>query len=117
VDARIEEDGDIHLVIRSKYKDEQMIVEFPNVLCKGANGSAHKAEMQQARDDFANLCGLESWATRTKRASPQDLTGTAGMVGVGFFDLTHGTPQSGVAPNNIELHPVLEFSAESCHLT
>ena len=117
VDARIEEDGDIHLVIRSKYEDEQMIVEFPNTLCKGAKKSAHKAEMKQARDDFATLCGLETWATRTKKAAPKDLSGTAAIVGVGFFDLKHGTPQSGVAPNNIELHPALEFSGEDCHVT
>ena len=117
VDARIEEDGDIHLVIRSKYPDEQMIVEFPNILCKGAKKSDHKAEMEQARTDFATLCGLASWATRITRASPKDLSGTAALVGVGFFDLKHSTPQSGVAPNNVELHPVLEFSAEDCRVT
>ena len=116
VDSRIEEDGDIHLVIRSKYPDEQMIVEFPNVLCKGAKSSAHKDEMAQARSDFATLCGLDSWAKRIKRASPKDLSGTAALLGVGFFDLEHSTPQSGVAPNNIELHPVLAFSAEDCHV-
>jgi hypothetical protein len=33
-------------------------------------------------------------------------------VGVGFFDSVHGQP--GVAPNGIELHPVLGFNADSC---
>jgi hypothetical protein len=114
VDARIEEDGDIHLVIADKY-DRKMIVEFPNTVCKGAKNSAHKDEMKQARDDFATLCGVPTWRTRTKKASPRDLTGSAALEGVGFFDLKHGTPQIGVAPNNIELHPVLKFSAEICH--
>jgi len=116
VDARIEEDGDIHLVIRSKYPGEQMIVEFPNVACKGARVSKQKTEMEQARSDFATLCGLDAWATRKQRASPKKLVGTASIVGVGFFDLKHPRPQSGVAPNNIELHPVLEFSSEGCRL-
>ncbi|MSQ21739.1 MAG: DUF3761 domain-containing protein [Dehalococcoidia bacterium] len=31
------------------------------------------------------------------------------MTGVGFFDLIHG--QRGVAPNGIELHPVLAIKA------
>jgi hypothetical protein len=30
--------------------------------------------------------------------------------GVGFFDVKHAKPQHGVAPNNIELHPVLAIS-------
>jgi hypothetical protein len=117
VDARIEEDGDIHLVIRSKYANEQMIVEFPNVACKGARVSAERDEMEQARSDFATDCGLDAWATRRKRASPKELRGTASVVGVGFFDLKHPRPQSGVAGNNIELHPVLQFSSEDCRLT
>ena len=116
VNARIEEDGDIHLVIADKY-DRKMIVEFPNTVCKGAKDSAHADEMKQARDDFATLCGVPTWRTRATKASPRDLAGTAALEGVGFFDLAHGTPQVGVAPNNIELHPVLRFSAENCHPT
>lgn len=116
VDARIEDDGDIHLVIHSKYSSQQMIVEFPNVACKGARVSKHKTEMEQARTDFATQCGLDAWATRKTRASPKRLRGSASLLGVGFFDLKHSTPQSGVAPNNIELHPVLQFSAENCRL-
>jgi hypothetical protein len=101
VNARIEEDGDIHLVIRDKHPEHMMIVEFPNTLCKGADSSAHTDEMTLARDDFTTLCGLPSWATRIKKAGPKRLTGWAAVIGVGFFDLKHGTPQVGVAPNNI----------------
>ena len=116
VDASIEEDGDIHLVIRSKYANEQMIVEFPNVACKGARESMHKDETERARTDLATQCGLDAWAARKNRASPKPLVGKASIVGVGFLDLKHPQPQSGVAPNNIELHPVLQFSAENCGL-
>jgi hypothetical protein len=114
--ARIEEDGDVHLVIQDKY-ERKMIVEFPNTLCKGAKDSAHKDEMKQARDDFATLCGMPTWRTRTTKANPRELSGSASLEGVGFFDLKHGTPQVGVAANNIELHPVLKFSTENCHPT
>jgi hypothetical protein len=36
------------------------------------------------------------------------LSGTATIEGVGFLDFLHG--QRGVAPNGIELHPVLRFT-------
>jgi hypothetical protein len=35
------------------------------------------------------------------------LRGAAMITGVGFFDYQHG--QTGVAPNAIELHPVIGF--------
>jgi hypothetical protein len=114
--ARIEKDADIHLVIEDKY-ERKMILELPNTLCKGAKDSDHIEEMKQARTDFATLCGLSTWDTRTTKASPKPLSGSAAVIGVGFFDLKHGTPQVGVAPNNIELHPLLQFSAEECHPT
>jgi len=40
-----------------------------------------------------------------------NLTGTATVTGVGFFDFLHG--QTGVAPNGIELHPVIGFTSLS----
>ena len=36
------------------------------------------------------------------------LCSTARVVGVAFFDFKHG--QTGVAPNAIELHPLLDFA-------
>jgi hypothetical protein len=36
----------------------------------------------------------------------------ATITGVGFFDFDHG--QTGVAPNAIELHPVLGFGRATC---
>jgi hypothetical protein len=41
-----------------------------------------------------------------------DVTGTATITCVGFFDKSHG--QGGGAPNGIELHPVLSFSSTAC---
>jgi hypothetical protein len=61
--------------------------------------------MAAARDAFIAACGPPTGSYRT-------ITGTATVSGVGFFDRIHG--QRGVAPNGIELHPVLAFTARSC---
>src|SRR5438034_6367879 len=39
------------------------------------------------------------------------ISGSASVTGVGFFDFLHR--QTGVAPNGIELHPVIGFTALS----
>jgi hypothetical protein len=36
-------------------------------------------------------------------------------TGVGFFDKKHG--QRGIAPNGVELHPVLSFRSANCERT
>jgi hypothetical protein len=101
-----EDDHDIHLVIgAASSPSKTMIVEFPDVSCPGARSSAKKTEMKQARDDLIAKCGSPS-------SSFHDLSGSATISGVGFFDVIHG--QTGVAPNGIELHPVLAVSNLSC---
>ena len=55
---------------------------------------------------FVAACGMPS------DTSFESLTGRATIRGVGFFDFLHG--QTGVAPNGIELHPVLRFSNATC---
>jgi hypothetical protein len=61
--------------------------------------------MKRARQALIAACGAPA-------TSFHILTGTATITGVGFFDLKHG--QNGVAPNAIELHPVLKLSPASC---
>ncbi len=103
-----EEDEDIHLVIADPSdRTHQMIVEFPDVACSGAIASAHKDEMAVARAAFVAACG-------EPRTSFHDLIGTATITGVGFLDKKHN--QNGLAPNGIELHPVLAFSSSDCHV-
>jgi hypothetical protein len=62
--------------------------------------------MASARSAIIAACGQPSSSHFT------DLNGTATVTGVGFFDFPHG--QTGVAPNAIELHPVLRFSGANC---
>ena len=77
-----------------------MILEFPSVRCNGAATSIKKAAMRRARRRFVAACG--PIGTSFKR-----LHGLAIIKGVAFFDINHG--QTGIAPNGIELHPVLRF--------
>lgn len=104
VSAKIEADGDVHLVIASPTTGRTMIAEFPSLACT-AHGVA-AARIHRARATFDRVCGTQSRSGFTK------LTGSGTVTGVGFFDYRHG--QSGVAPNGIELHPVLTFNAVNC---
>jgi hypothetical protein len=99
---KLEDDHDIHLVIADlSNAADTMIVEFPDVACEGAAESNHKAEMAQARQEFTDIFGQPSASHFT------DISGVVVLTGVGFFDFLHG--QTGVAPNGIELHPVLSI--------
>ena len=103
--VKLEQDRDFHLVIADPVTGATMIVEFVDAECAGNTSAQVRALMQQARLAFVNGC-VEP------KASFQDLRGVARISGVGFFDKIHG--QTGVAPNGIELHPVLVFEG-SCH--
>jgi hypothetical protein len=61
--------------------------------------------MRRARKHLTTACGSPSTSFRR-------LHGRATITGVGFFDLFHG--QTGVAPNAIELHPVLKLAHVTC---
>lgn len=101
ITATIEDDSDIHLVIATRGRRKQtMIVEFPNPGC--VDSRFKRSEMRHARASMLDACGSISSSSFT------DLKGKVVIRGVGFWDELHG--QTGVAPNGIELHPVLGFS-------
>ena len=107
IEMKLEDDHDIHLVISVPGAPAKtMIVEFPDTTCNGASSSPKKGKMASARSAIIAACGQPSPSRFTK------LSGRATVTGVGFFDIPHG--QTGVAPNAIELHPVLKFSAARC---
>jgi hypothetical protein len=98
-----EPDHDIHLVISVPgHRLRSLIVEFPDVACKGADVSKKKALIAKARGALLADCGDISSSGFT------ELNGTATITGVGFFDESHG--QTGASPNGIELHPALSYS-------
>ncbi len=104
ITATVEDDSDIHLVIATRGdRRHTMIVEFPLAACVAKRFK--RIQMTRARDAMLAACGPISSSSFT------DLKGKVRISGVGFWDEIHG--QTGVAPNGIELHPVLSF-AGSC---
>jgi len=73
----------------------------PN-LGKGGALDRVKTERERLRRQIRTM--MERSPTVFPRRG-QDMDG--GVTGVGFWDEIHG--QTGVAPNGIELHPVLRF--------
>jgi len=107
VEAKREADRDIHLVIADPaHRGRTMIVELPDVACQGPAGSIKRSQMQSARRRLEAACGVPS------RSHFKQLRGNATITGVAFFDDLHH--QRGVAPNGIELHPLLSFASSSC---
>jgi hypothetical protein len=103
---RREDDSDIHLVLADPKLGGSMIAELPSGSCTIGATAQERDAMDQARADLAAACGGLPGIT------PVTLSGTAMLTGVGFFDVIHG--QGGVAPNGIELHPVLTFTSSNC---
>jgi hypothetical protein len=84
--VRPEADSDLHLVLQQG--GNHMIAEAPSPSCDSHATSYRRRQMRIARS-HVRLCAR------------------AKVTGVAFFDFDHG--QTGVAPNAIELHPILGF--------
>ena len=96
---KIEDDGDVHLVL-SDTTGHTMIAEIPDPTCVGST-SPFLSAITTTRTAFdATYAPTTSWQTVNQQIR---------LTGVGFFDFLHG--QTGVAPNGIELHPVLSLAA------
>lgn len=93
-----EADSDYHLVIRDS-AGRTMIVELPASNCVGA-GSPFGPGIARARQQF----DARFTATTSMKTTSTPVT----IKGVGFWDYIHG--QTGVAPNGIEIHPVLDIT-------
>jgi hypothetical protein len=97
-----EQDQDIHLVIAEPggpndvsegvigATNKTMIAEVVDPACHGALTSREVADFEQVRESIEDI----------RPGAPIEITG------VGFFDEEHGA--NGTAPNDIELHPVLD---------
>jgi hypothetical protein len=94
---KLESDSDYHLVMADS-SGHTMIVEVPDPACVGS-GSPLLSSIQKAR--------AEVNAKYTPTGSFKTANVPVTVAGVGFFDFLHG--QTGVAPNGIELHAVLDI--------
>ena len=103
LEYRRETDSDYHAVLADA-SGATMIVEIPIPSCVGST-SPFRGAIVAARSAFDSAYpGAErqtAFATANRAVT---------VTGVGFFDFLHG--QTGVAPNAIELHPVLAIAFE-----
>ena len=86
--VRQEADQDLHVVLRSG--PSHMIAAAPNAPSCTPNAIAYRKRQMIAARKAVQVCSR------------------ARVTGVVFFDFLHG--QTGVAPNGIELHPILGFA-------
>jgi hypothetical protein len=105
---KLESDGDYHLVIADD-QGNTMIAEIPDPAAL-APGSFFAQQIAAARQAFDGQFGAQAAAAAAAgpaRAGPAlvPVSKPVTLVGLGFFDFPHG--QDGVAPNAIELHPVV----------
>jgi hypothetical protein len=110
-----ESDGDYHLVIADG-QGNTMIAEIPDPAAL-APGSFFAEQITAARQAFDDQFGLQLAAATQPAATPQFAAAAMAPAlipservtvrGLGFFDFAHG--QDGVAPNAIELHPVISI--------
>jgi hypothetical protein len=94
---KLESDSDYHLVL-SDASGNTLIAEIPSPSCVGA-GSPFGPGIQNARNQFD--------ARYNATSSFQTANIPVQIKGVGMFDFLHG--QTGVAPNGIEIHAVLDI--------
>src|SRR6266436_2075890 len=91
-------DSDYHMVLTDA-AGRTMIAEIPSPSCVGP-GSPLAAGIAHARAQFD--------AMFTATTAFQTVNMPVQITGVGFFDYLEG--QEGIAPNGIELHPVIDIS-------
>ncbi len=92
---KLETDSDYHMVISDGPHTMIAEIAYPNC----ATGSPWSCFLSRARAEVDARLNVTS--------SPQYPALTVTLRGVGFFDASHG--QTGVAPNAVELHPVLQI--------
>jgi hypothetical protein len=94
VRLKLEDDGDVHLILAGK-SGTTMIAEIPDPACV-PGWSRWKTQIAAARAALAAQYRLTgTWAPVGREMD---------IRGLGFFDSLHG--QAGAAANGIELHPV-----------
>jgi hypothetical protein len=97
VAIKLEDDGDLHLRLRTWNRAHQMIAEVPNPSCVSSI-SRWKKDIASTRQAITSRYWVSShrWHYLYKAVT---------LRGLGFFDEEHNV--TGAAPNDIELHPAI----------
>jgi len=104
--AKQENDEDYHVVIADPANPTRtMIAEIPSPDCLSSTYGPARDAILQARQAFQKLFGRMQPRLR-KLKTPLRVM----IEGPGFFDKKHG--QDGLAPNGVEIHPVLAIRAD-----
>jgi len=101
---KLESDGDYHLTV-SDSQGNSMITEIPDPTCPSTTSSIY----------FGNLIQCRQFIDKnyTVTGSFQNVNKRVIISGVAFVDPPHG--QTDAAPNNIELHSILNIEFEPVH--
>ena len=95
---KAETDNDYHLVLSDG--THTLIGEIPDPTCSAAASSAYVSQYVAARNFIDTYIGPGSYSSVN---IPQ-----VEVYGVAFVDPPHG--QTGAAPNNLEIHPILQIN-------
>ena len=95
---KLESDADYHIVVQDS-AGNTIITESPNPGCDGTISPFDSAISAVRAKLNARLAATPNF---------QNANLPVQMKGIGFFDFIHG--QTGVAPNGIELHPLLDVA-------
>lgn len=107
---KLETDVDYHIVLQDD-AGHTMVVEVPSPACILAPGSGVRVMGTSPFADAISKTRQVFDSHLTAQTSFQVANVPVQVKGVGFFDFIHG--QTGVAPNGIELHPLLELNFTS----
>jgi hypothetical protein len=100
---KLEDDGDIHIVLKDNETDSTIVIEMPNPDCPSLQGTSFVTKYRDERDWFVTHIGNPTSSFKTL-PTPKQVT----ITGVGFYDFLHG--QTGMAKNGREIHPVLSIT-------
>lgn len=99
---KYEPDGDLHIIVADTWgSSKTMVVEVPGPDCKLVKSSGMQDHYQDVWDN------IEKNTTREKDGKYYMKKKRYTIYGVAFMDFDHN--QTGMAPNNLELHPVFYF--------
>jgi hypothetical protein len=98
INYKKEDDVDYHIVVKDGSGTNTVITEVPCPCC--AIGSPFEPRIDGARTAFDSRLTAQTFF--------QNPNIPVRITGVGFFDFLHG--QTGVAPNGIELHAILDIA-------